>query len=62
MDGDWHDELFSEAGQEMQKVDFWKRPWTWTSNPTQHITNGPDNHLTTTNYHRMDMLKDDGMD
>jgi hypothetical protein len=31
-------------------------------NPSQHITNGPDDHLTTTNYQHMDMLKDDRMD
>jgi hypothetical protein len=61
MDGDWqNDWLFSEARQEMQKVDFWQHPWT--SNPTQHITNGPDDHLTTTNYHHMVMLKDDCID
>jgi hypothetical protein len=59
MDGDWQDDLFSEARQEMQKVGFWQHPWT--SNPTQQIPNGPDDPLTTTNYHHMDMLKGDGM-
>jgi hypothetical protein len=31
-------------------------------NPSQQIPNGPDDLLTTTNYHHMEMLKDDGMD
>jgi hypothetical protein len=34
------------------------------TNPTQHIQNGPDDPLTTTNinHHHVDILKDDGMD
>jgi hypothetical protein len=59
MDGDWQD-LFSTARKEMQTVDFWQHPRT--SNPTQHITNGPDDLLTATKHHHMDMLKDDGID
>jgi hypothetical protein len=33
-----------------------------TPNPSQQIPNGPDDLLTATNYHHMDMLTDDGID
>jgi hypothetical protein len=48
-----------KPGNKCKKLIFENIP---TPNPTQHITNGPDVPPTTTNYHHMDMLKDDGMD
>jgi hypothetical protein len=45
-----------QPGKKSKKLIFENIP---APNPTQQIPNGPDDHLTTTNYHHMDMLKKD---
>jgi hypothetical protein len=48
-----------KPGKKCKKLIFDNIP---TPNPSQQIPNGPDDLLTATNYHHMDMLKDDGID
>jgi hypothetical protein len=48
-----------KPGKKCKKLIFDNIP---APNPSQQIPNGPDDHLTTTNYDCIDMLQDDGMD